>query len=137
MAELKTTRTGASVAAFLKRAAPGERGKDCAALSRMMAKATRSRAAMWGPAVVGFGTCHYGADGGREWFLAGFSPRKAALTVYLMGGVRRHPNLLKGLGPHKVGGGCLYIKRMADVDQAVLAKLVAASVRDAKKRFPA
>lgn len=129
MAELKTQRTRASVTAFLSAIPDPDRRKDARALAALFRKATRKAPAMWGPAIVGYGEITYEGASGRSgvWFPVGFSPRKAALTIYLMGGLKAHPDLLKQLGPHKVGGGCLYLKRLADVNTAVLSRLIAKS----------
>ncbi len=85
---------------------------------------------MWGPSIVGFGRYHYRSASGREgdWFLAGFSPRKQDLTVYVIGGLNQSAALLARLGRHKKsGGGCLYLKRLAEVDLSVLEQIVANS----------
>lgn len=129
MTELKTQRTKASVAAFLSAIDDPDRRKDARALAALIRKATGERPVMWGPAIVGYGEISYEGRSGRSgvWFPVGFSPRKAALTLYLMGGLKVHAALLKQLGAHKVGGGCLYIRRLADVDSAVLSRLIAKS----------
>ena len=129
MAELKTQRTKASVTAFLSAIDDPDRRKDARALVALFRKATGKAPAMWGPAIVGYGEMTYEGSSGRSglWFPVGFSPRKAALTIYLMGGLKAHAALLRQLGAHKVGGGCLYIRRLADVDTAVLFRLIAKS----------
>ena len=124
MAELKTKKTTASVAAFVNRISDEPRRKDARAILAMMREATRAKPAMWGSSIVGFGRLHYTYASGREgeWFQAGFAPRKDAITLYLMGGL---PNdLLEKLGKFKKGGGCLHVKRLADVDQRVLKQLI-------------
>ncbi len=129
MAENKTQRTTASVSAFLTGIADAEQRKDAKALAALFRKVTRKTPAMWGTSIVGYGEMTYPGSNGRmvDWFPVGFSPRKAALTLYLMGGVRVHADLLKRLGRHKVGGGYLYLPRLADVDTAILARLIAGS----------
>ncbi len=129
-ATLKTQPTAKSAAAFLK-TVDASRRADCAALVEMMGKATGAPPVMWGSAIVGFGKHQYKYASGREgdWFLVGFSPRKAALTLYLMGGHKRRPEFLAKLGKHKLGGGCLYIKSLADVDRKVLAAMIADAVK--------
>ena len=90
---------------------------------------------MWGSSIVGFGSYHYKGAGGREgdWMLTGFSPRKQNLTLYLMGGLNTQTALLKKLGKHKTSVGCLYIKKLDDVDKKVLKELVTASVKRMKQ----
>lgn len=130
MATLKTTPTTASVRAFLDALKDETRRKDCRTLVRMMKQATKAQPKMWGPSIVGFGTYHYRYDSGREgdWFLTGFSPRKQALTLYIMAGFSRYDALLEKLGTHKTGRSCLYVKKLADVDLAVLQRLIDQSV---------
>jgi uncharacterized protein YdhG (YjbR/CyaY superfamily) len=90
---------------------------------------------MWGSSIVGFGTYHYKGASGREgdWFLTGFSPRKQNLTLYIMGGFNSRKDLLKKLGKYKTSAGCLYIKKLDDVDRKLLKELVAESVATTKK----
>ena len=84
---------------------------------------------MWGTSIVGFGTQTYRSGGKEgEWFLTGFSPRKQDLTLYITSGVKRYPALLQKLGKHRTGVSCLYLKRLADVDLAVLEELIGASL---------
>ena len=92
---------------------------------------------MWGPSLVGFGRYHYKYDSGHEGdsFVTGFSPRKTALTVYIMPGFSAYPELMKKLGRYKTGKSCLYIKKLEDVDRKVLERLIRASVKDMKKRY--
>jgi len=86
---------------------------------------------MWGDSIVGFGSYHYCYDSGREgdWFLTGFSPRKQALTLYIMSGFKRYETLMRKLGKHKTGKSCLYIKTLADIDLKVLKELIEESVK--------
>ncbi len=138
MAEAKTRRTNASVAAFIAGAGDEATRRDCATLVRMMQKVTGEKAAMWGPAIVGFGTYHYVYASGTsgDWPLAAFSPRKQSLTVYLMPGFDEHAALLKKLGKHKTSKACLYVKSLADVDLAVLERLITDSVVQVRKTYP-
>ena len=131
MAKLKTRRTAASVPAFLKSIADDDRRKDCQTLVRIMKRAVGAEPKMWGSSIVGFGHYHYKYASGREndWFLAGFSPRKQDLTLYIMAGFDRYDALMTKLGKHKTGKSCLYLKRLADVDVAVLEELISASVK--------
>lgn len=136
MAENKTQKTNASVTEFIRSIADAARRKECQAVLKLMKDTTGAPPRMWGPSIVGFGDWRYKYGSGREgdWFLSGFSPRKDALTLYLMPGVSQHETLLKKLGTHKTGKGCLYIKRLSDVDATVLKQLIAGSVKIAKKR---
>ncbi len=131
MAKLKTQKTNASVTAFLKSVADDDRRKDCQTLVRIMKRAVGAEPKMWGSSIVGFGHYHYKYASGREndWFLAGFSPRKQDLTLYIMAGFDRYDVLMARLGKHKTGKSCLYLKRLADVDVGVLEELISASVK--------
>ena len=126
MAEIKTQRTKASVAAFLAAIPDPQRQRDAQALAALIRKATGETPAMWGSSIVGYGQTTYEGSRGRtvDWFPVGFSPRKAALVLYLMGGLKANARLLAELGPHKVGGGCLYLPRLEEVDTKVLARLI-------------
>jgi hypothetical protein len=135
-AKLKTQVTGASVNQFLG-AVEEFRRADCFALVKILQRATKARPKMWGTSIVGFGDYHYKSErSGREgdWFMAGFSPRKKELVLYLMAGAEREPALMKKLGKHKVNGGCLYIKQLADVDAKVLEEMIGRCVRRLKSR---
>jgi len=136
MAELKTKVTKASVTTFLNGIKDEARREDCKTLVTMMTKATNAKPVMWGPAIVGFGDYHYKYASGREadWFETGFSPRKAALTLYLMGG--KDEKLMAKLGPNATGVGCLYIKRLDDVDRPTLEKLITTSVKNLRATKP-
>ena len=133
MAELKTQKTTTSVADFINTIEDDQKRKDSKALVAMMTKATKTKPAMWGPAIVGFGDHDYfGASGkATKWFEVGFSPRKAALSLYLMGG--KDAKLLAKLGPNSMStsmaAGCLYIKRLDDVHKPTLQKLIDTSVK--------
>ena len=134
MADLKTVPTRASVDKFLQGIKDEKNRADCYKIKEIMEKATRSKAKMWGTGIVGFGDHHFGYDSGREgdWFLTGFSPRKQNLTLYMMGGFNQFPDLMKQLGKYSTGKGCLYIKRLEDVDTKILRKLLTQSVKAAK-----
>lgn len=137
MEKLKTAPRKASVTAFLKAIPDDQRRADCEALVKLMKRVTRAQPTMWGTSVVGFGRYHYRYESGREgdWFLSGFAPRKGALTIYVMAGVPYFPHLLRKLGKHKTGAGCLYLRRLEDVDLAVLEELIAGSVKELKRRY--
>jgi hypothetical protein len=130
VAELKTQPTGDDVEAFLA-AIPDERRRaDAHAVCDLLARVTGEPAVMWGRAIVGFGRQHLRYDGGREldWMVIGFSPRKASTTIYLSDGFDASADLLGRLGMHTTGGACLYVKRLADLDPAVLEELRTRSV---------
>jgi hypothetical protein len=137
MAENKTKPTRASVAGYLAAIKGETRRKDCETLSKLMAKVTKSPAAMWGPSIVGFGSCHYKYESGREgdMCMVGFSSRKDAISLYGMAGFEGNAELLKKLGKHKTGKGCLYIRSLEDVDLKVLEKLVVSSIAGLKRRY--
>ncbi len=127
-----TRPTGADVEAFLAAVPNEERRADARTLCALMTEITGEPPVLWGPSIVGFGSYDYRYESGREGTaaLAGFSPRKANLVIYLIGGFEdRHGKLVERLGPHKTGKGCLYLKRLADVDLDVLRELVERSVR--------
>lgn len=131
MAELKTKPTGADVRAFIDALDDEQRRADCLAIDAMMREATGEAGRLWGESIVGYGSYHYVYESGREgdWFIVGFSPRKANLTLYLMQGYDNLENEMKTLGKFKTGKACLYIKRLADIDSAVLRRLVDVSVQ--------
>ncbi|HEY3177206.1 MAG TPA: DUF1801 domain-containing protein [Candidatus Polarisedimenticolia bacterium] len=135
MADLKTKRTDASVDDFLKGIADDTRRQDCRTLLRIMKQTTGAEPEMWGPSIVGFGSCHYRYASGREgdWPLTGFAPRKQDLTLYLTVGFDRYRSILARLGKHKTGKACLYIKRLADVDMTALQELITAAVKHKKE----
>ncbi len=134
-AELKTKVNKASVEGFLNKVKDEAVRNDCFEILKMMKQVTKEEPRMWGSSIVGFGSYHYKSKSGREgdWMLTGFSPRKQNLTLYLMGGFDTHKDLLKKLGKFTTSVGCLYIKKLDDVDKKVLKELVAASVKRMKQ----
>ena len=139
MTENKTKPNRQSVAAFIASVEPADRRRDCRTLLKLMRDATGAAPKMWGSSVVGFGSYHYKYESGREgnWFVTGFSPRKQDLTLYLMAGVERYPDLLRRLGKHKTGRSCLYLKGLDGVDITVLKRLVGESVKYVRRNYPA
>ena len=133
-AELKTKENDASVDAFIEQQTP-EVAADCRSIMRLMKKVTGEPPRMWGASMVGFGRYQYKGASGREgeWFVTGFSPRKANMTVYVLTGLDKSAALLKKLGKHSTGKGCLYLKRMSDVDPKVLEDLIAKGVKGLEK----
>ena len=132
MASQKTLPSSESAEAFVAAVPDDARREDAHRLCGLLAEWTGEPPMMWGAGIVGFGSYRYRYDSGREGTapLVGFSPRKANLVVYLVGGVQdRYPKLLEQLGPHKVGKGCLYLRRLDDVDHETLRALVERTVR--------
>jgi hypothetical protein len=136
MAENKTKPTKVSVAAFIDALADQTRRADAKALVKLMQSASGEKPAMWGPSIIGFGSYHYTYDSGREGDmpLIGFSPRKAATVLYNMMGFSDSKALLAKLGKHTTGKGCLYVKKLADVDQQVLESMAVKSVAAMRAR---
>ena len=138
MAENKTKASKSSVAAFIAALTDQTRRADAQALLKLMQSATSEKPKMWGPSIIGFGSYHYRYDSGREGDMPviAFSPRKAATVLYNMGGFSGSEALRAKLGKHTTGKGCLYIKKLADVDQQVLETLVLKSVEATRIRNP-
>lgn len=138
MAELKTKKNNASVVGFIAKIQEPQKRADAKALLALMRRATGEKPAMWGSSIVGFGSYHYESERSSqkgEWPLVGFSPRVQNLTLYIMPGFKEHQALLKKLGKHTTSVGCLYIKRLADVDLKVLEQLVKRAYLDMQKRY--
>ena len=131
MAELKTKPTTASVTKFLNGITDERRRDDCFTVLEMMREITKEEPEMWGSSIVGFGRYRYKYASGREgeWPITAFSPRKGDLTVYINPGFDKD-ELMERLGKYKIGKSCLYIKKLADVDQKVLKQLVTKSVKE-------
>jgi hypothetical protein len=134
MAELKTKETDASVDAFLDKIDQDAR-QDCLAIVKLLKQASHAEPKMWGPGIIGFGKRKLKYASGREldWMLIGFSPRKGKITLYLPGYLDQQSALLKKLGKHTTGKGCLYIKKLADIDTNVLKELIKASLQNAQQ----
>jgi hypothetical protein len=132
MAELKTKPTSVDVLQFIAGVQDEKRRADCLTLVSLMREILKEEPVMWGPAIVGFGRYHYKYDSGREgeWMVAGFSPRKSDLTLYLMSGFEGKEELMAKLGKHKTGKSCLYVRRLADIDVSVLRELISRSVAE-------
>ena len=136
MADNKTKPNKLSVAAFIDALTDQTRRTDAKALVKLMQRATGEKPKMWGPSIIGFGSYHYRYDSGREGDmpLLGFSPHKAATVLYRMTVFNDSEALLAKLGKHTTGKGCLYIKRLTDVDQQVLEALAVKSVAAIRSR---
>jgi hypothetical protein len=130
MAQNKTKPTSASVAAFIEAVPDETKRADARALINLMQSASGEKPKMWGPSIIGFGSIPYKYDSGREGDmpLIGFSPRKAASVLYGVAGFSGADALLAKLGKHTTGKGCLYIKKLADVDQKVLERMIVKAV---------
>lgn len=130
MSTNKTKPTTRSVELFLDDLIPEQRKKDSWTLYRLMEKITGSQGVLWGTSIIGFGDYHYKYASGREgdWFLTGFSPRKNALTLYLMCDISHESIDFSTLGKHKKGKGCLYIKRLDDLDLKALEDIIKTSI---------
>jgi Domain of unknown function (DU1801) len=130
MAENKTKPTKVSVAAYLAALPDAAKRADAKVLVKLMQGATGEEPTMWGPSIIGFGSCHYKYESGREGDMPmiAFSPRKAATVVYGAIGFDGAPALLAKLGKHTTGKGCLYVKKFADVDEKILEKMIVKAI---------
>jgi len=130
MSENKTRATGESVDDFLDGIADDARRADCQRLRHLMEEASGEPAVLWGTSIVGFGNLHYRYATGREGDTpaVGFSPRSSSITLYITGGFETLGPILERLGSCKLGKGCLYLRRLADVDETALVDLIEASL---------
>lgn len=136
MAKNKTAETSADVIDFINTFADTEQKKaDSFVLLQLMQQATGHQPKMWGASIIGFGSYHYKYDSGHEGDapLVGFSPRKAAISLYVYSG--QGEQLLKDLGRYKMGKACIYVKQLSDIDQQQLVKLIDANIRYLKARY--
>ena len=126
MSDLKTKPTNASPTQFVNAIEDKQKRADCKVLMKLMKAATGKRPKMWGDSIVGYGTYHYKYKSGHEgdWPLIAFSPRKRELSLYIMDGFDKRPKVMKRLGKFKTGKCCLYVKKLEDVDLAVLEQLI-------------
>ena len=134
----KTTATKQSVSAFLNKIEDPALRRESKELLKIFKEVTGAKPVLWGSSIIGFGSYHYTYDSGREGDspATGFSARKIGLTIYLMPGYQDYSDILKNLGPHKLGKSCLYLKSLEDIDRNVLKKLIKAGLRDLKKLYP-
>jgi Domain of unknown function (DU1801) len=138
MSTLKTLPTDASAEDFLNTVEDETQRKDSFKLLELFKRVTGKEPVMWGTAIVGFGKYHYKSERSSQegdWPLAGFSPRKQNLTLYVMPGFNKLEDLLEKLGKHKTSKACLYIKRLSEVDMSVLEQIVARSYEEAKRQY--
>lgn len=135
---IKTRVNDDSVEEFINAVADDTKRKDSFTILEMYKKATGEQPKMWGTSIIGFGQYHYKSERSRQegdWPLAGFSPRKQSLTLYVMSDLEDYSDLLKDLGKYKTSKACLYINKLADVDTKILEKLIKQSYLDAKKNL--
>lgn len=137
MAENKTKPTAQSPTAFINSIEDKQKRADVKKVAAMMRKATGAKATMWGSSMVGYGQYHYKYASGREgdYMLTGFAPRKQALTIYIMPGFDKFESLMQKLGKYKTGRSCLYVKRLADIDEKILERLIVDSVKTMRKNY--
>lgn len=140
MSENKTKPEKTSVPDFINSVEDEQKRKDSFALLELFKSITKEEPVMWGPSIIGFGEYHYKYASGREgdFLITGFSPKKAALTLYLMGCMENQfTHLMEKLGKYKMGVGCLYIKKLTDVDPDILKQLISESFEFMKAKYPA
>ena len=135
--QAKTTQTELSVNDFIKKIPDAQRQKDALVILDIMEKQSGFPAKMWGPAIIGFGSYHYVYESGHEGDapLIGFSPRKAEFALYLSSSFDKREEMLQQLGKHKTAKACLYIKKIEDINVAVLTKMAAASFKYTKSKY--
>lgn len=139
MAELKTKQTNQDVIEFINNFANNEqKRKDSFELLKIMEDFTGYEPKMWGPTMIGFGMYHYKSDRSKQegdWPLVGFSPRKAAISLYVYSGMPEHEHLLKDLGKYKMGKACIYVNKLSDINIEVLKKLMKETIAFLKARY--
>lgn len=139
MAEIKTKQTDADVHEFINSFADtDQKRKDSFELLKMMQDFTGYEPKMWGPSIIGFGKYHYKSERSRQegdWPLVGFSPRKAAISLYVYTGIPEHEHLLYDLGKFKMGKACIYVKKLSDINQDALKKLMKASIEFLENKY--
>lgn len=137
MAELKTQPSEQDIDTFLAAVEDEKRREDCRTVVALMAEVTGEAPRLWGGSMIGFGSYHYVYDSGREgdWFLTGVSPRKQSLTLYILPGHERYPDLMERLGRCRTGKSCIYVKSLEDIDTEVLRELVERSVRHLRETY--
>ena len=140
MPEIKTKVTDANVRDFISEFADNEQKReDSFQLLKIMQEETGFEPKMWGPTMIGFGSYHYKSERSSQqgdWFLVGFSPRKAAISLYVYSGGAGQQELLNDLGKYKMGKACIYIKKLADINEPVLRKLIRSTVDFLQKKYP-
>lgn len=137
MSNLKTKPEKTDPKDFIASVESNQKRRDAEKLLEIMTKITSEKPVMWGPSMIGFGSYHYKYESGREgdWFLTGFSPRKANLSIYIMAGFSRYDELMAKLGKYKTGVSCLYVKKLDDIELDVLKELIKQSLIYMKKKY--
>ena len=139
MAGIKTKQTNADVHEFITSFADTEQKRnDSFELLKLMQEVTGCEPKMWGPSIIGFGSFHYKSERSRQegdWPLVGFSPRKAAISLYVYTGSAQHEHLLKNLGKFKMGKACIYIKKLSDIDQIELKNLMVETIHFLESKY--
>ena len=139
MAALKTQPTQIDVTEFIRTFADSEqKQKDSFELIEIMREITGCEPQMWGPSMIGFGKYHYKSERSRQegdWPLVGFSPRKAAISLYVFSGMPEHEYLLEGLGKFKKGAACIYVKKLSDINIPVLKEIMKTTISFLKERY--
>jgi hypothetical protein len=139
MAKNKTNETNADVIQFISSFADtAQKREDSFELIALMQEVTGFEPKMWGPSIIGFGTYHYKYPSGHEGDapLAGFSPRKSAISLYVSAGVDGQEHLLKKLGKFKMGKACIYVKKLSDIDQEVLKEIIGSTIKFLHAKYP-
>ncbi|EDM34930.1 hypothetical protein PBAL39_00320 [Pedobacter sp. BAL39] len=140
MSAIKTTATSANVEDFINFFADtAQKKKDSFELVKIMQEYTGQKPKMWGPSIIGFGSYHYKSDRSRQegdWPLVGFSPRKAAISLYVYMGTPENEALLSELGKFKMGKGCIYVKKLTDINVEVLKSMMGETIRRLREKFP-
>ncbi len=138
MYQLKTQQNNSSILAFLEKIEDDEKRADCFELIDIFSRVSGETAKMWGETMIGFGSYSYSSKGGydAEYFLTGFAPRKANITLYIMTWFSQYEDILKDIGKYKKSGGsCFQIKKLADIDKKKLELLIAVSLQDMKQKY--
>ncbi|WP_068545466.1 DUF1801 domain-containing protein [Thalassotalea crassostreae] len=137
MAENKTQITNVDVDDFIASVEHSQKQSDAKDLNVIFSEITGHRAKMWGAAIIGYGEYHYKYDSGREgdFLMTGFSPRKQNISLYIMMGFSKFDDLLSKLGKHKLGKSCLYINKLADIDEKILKEIIRLSFEQMKEKY--
>lgn len=140
MSTIKTHQTEQNVFEFIETFANSEqKKKDSLELIKIMQEFTGYEPKMWGPSIIGFGVYHYKSEKSRQegdWPLIGFSPRKAAISLYIYSGLEEHAHLLEKLGKFTMGKACIYVKKLSDIDCDAMKQIMEASINYLNEKYP-